>query len=96
MNMMVTEMYDALISAGADDSKARAAAEGLALEYRKSDQQFSELREDNQRLRAEMATLRDEISTKFEQINGQIVLLRWMLGLIIATNIAILFRVFWT
>ena len=30
MSIMVTEVYDALISAGADEQKARAAAEAVA------------------------------------------------------------------
>src|ERR1700752_1881209 len=40
MTMMVTELYDAFISAGVSEEKARAAAEVMA----NYDQQFSEIR----------------------------------------------------
>ena len=40
MSIMVTEVYDALISAGADEQKARAAAEAVA----KYDKDISEVK----------------------------------------------------
>ena len=53
MNMMLSEVYDALMSAGADEANARLAAEGLATAQDDS-RSSSELREDN-RIPTEMA-----------------------------------------
>ncbi len=83
MGMMATELYDALLSAKADEPKARAAAEAMALAEKSSNDQFLSLRDDIQKLRIEM-----------EKFRGEMTLIRWMLGIVIATNIAILLRIF--
>ena len=66
MNMMVSELYDALLSAGAEEAKARRAAEGFATSDQEFRKQFSELREDNQKMRTEMASLRGELKSEMQ------------------------------
>ncbi len=65
MSMMISELYDALISAGADDSKAREAAKAVA-----------------------------DYEARFNTIESELKLHRWMLTLLIALNITILFKLF--
>ena len=72
MNMMLSEVYDALMSAGADEAKARLAAEGLATAQDDARRQFSELREDNQKLRTEMAALRGELKSEMAALRGEL------------------------
>ena len=63
--MIIEEIYDALLEAGASEAKARAAARAIA------------------RYESEMSDIRSILR-----------LHSWMLGTLIALNIAILFRVF--
>ena len=72
MNMMVTELYDALISAGADEAKARRAAEGMATNDQDFRRQFSDLREDNQLMRTQMADLRGELKQEMSGLRGDV------------------------
>ena len=72
MNIMVTEIYDALMSANADEDKARRAAEVLATSDAERKQQFAELREDNQKMRTEMAAFRGELKAEMEALRGEL------------------------
>ncbi|MYZ50210.1 DUF1640 domain-containing protein [Propylenella binzhouense] len=72
MNIMVTEIYDALMSAGADEEKARRAAEALAVSDRELRSQFADLREDNQKMRTEMAALRGELKGEMAALRGEL------------------------
>ena len=76
MSVMVTEVYDAFLSAKADEQKARAAATAIAASDDVHSNRYQELRSDIQKLQGEMT------------------LLKWMMGLVIATNLAIILRVF--
>lgn len=105
MNMMITEVYDALIDAGAQELKARDAARVLADLDLESRDQFSALREDNQAMRTEMADLngmlrremselRSELKRDGQAMQGQMTTLKWMFGVAVAVNIAIALRLF--
>ena len=58
MSMMISEVYDALRSANADEDKARAAATALAVNERRIEDQFSALLEDNTKMRGEIVLVR--------------------------------------
>lgn len=94
MNIMVSELYDALISAGADEAKARRAAEGIAGSDQEFRKQFSELREDNQKMRTEMADLKGELRHEMQALRGELSLVKWMIGVLVGLAVAILIRVF--
>ena len=103
MNMMVSELYDALLSAGAEEGKARRAAEGLATSDQDFRRQFSELREDNQKMRTEVANLRGELKlemqglrTEMSGLRGELSLIKWMGGVLIGMATAILLKVLFT
>ena len=89
MSMMISEVYDALRSADADEEKARAAAVALAASEKRVEEQFIELRKGIEALRL---VLRTELS----RMRGDLNLIRWILGLVLATNIAIVLRLFLT
>ena len=106
---MITEVYDALVSAGADDTKARRAAEVLA-DY---DGKFSALErridlfESN--VNGRFGALESHVDgrfaaleTKFDgrclaleaKFDGKFSLLYWMLGILIAAVISLVVRAF--
>ena len=93
MNMMVSELYDALLSAGADEAKARRAAEGLATSDQDFRKQFGDLREDNAKMRTEMADLRGELRREMQELRGELSLVKWMGGVLIGLAVATLLRV---
>lgn len=105
MNMMVSELYDALLSAGADEAKARRAAEGFADSDQQFKLQFAALREDNQRMRTETASLRGELVNSMTTLDGSIrremqslraelSLIKWMAGVVVGMLIAVLLKVY--
>ena len=100
-NMIVEELYDALIEAGASEEKARAASRAIAdmqghfanIEKnisrldQKVDQRISELDQ-------KISELRSYVDQRFTQVDGTLQLHKWMLGTILAFIIAIFFKVF--
>ena len=89
------------MSAGADEAKARLAAEGLATAQDDARRQFSGLREDNQKLRTEMAALRGELKSEMAglrsefksdmtALRGDFTTLKWMFGALVAMAAAAL------
>ena len=103
--MIVEELYDALIEAGASEAKARAASravadmEGQFTQIRndisrldqKLDQKISEFRADVDRRFSEF---RSYVDQRFTQVDGTLRLHNWMLGTILAFLVAVFFKVF--
>jgi hypothetical protein len=81
--MIVEELYDALIEAGASEEKARIASRAIA------DMQghFTNIQTDISRLDQKISELRSEVDGTFRLHN-------WMLGTILAFLIAVFFKVF--
>ena len=108
MTTMITEVYDALVSAGADDGKARRAAEVLA-DY---DSKFASLErridgverridvfESNMNgrfgvIEARFTGLDGRFAALEAKFDGKFNLLAWMLGFLIAGVSAIVLRLF--
>lgn len=72
MPAMLSEIYDALVEAGASQEKARAAAEAVA-EYREG---FIRIESSIGGLRAEMGSLRTEMTS----LRSDLMTNRWILG----------------
>jgi len=72
MSTMISEVYDALLAAGAPEDKARKAAEVLA------------------NYESQFAAIRTDLAT----IKGDINLLRWMLGFVLAGIVTLIFKAF--
>ena len=81
--MIVEELYDALIEAGASESKARAASRALA----DMETHFAKIREDISRLDQKVEHLELKVDGTFRLHN-------WMLGTILAFLVAVFFKVF--
>ena len=75
MTVMIAEVYDALRSAGADDEKARKAAEAVA-----------EMKKIEAGLSSEMHGVKLDV----QGIRGEIATLKWMNGGLVAVAVAIL------
>ena len=71
MSLMVREVYEALLEAGASEEKAVKAAEALA----SYDTRF------------------DRIEQRFTKIEGDLALLKWMVGFTLAGVVGILLKV---
>lgn len=83
MALMVGSLYDALRSANVDEAQARKAAEDVS-DY---DKRVNGL--DGSFLRLEGKIDRIE-----QKVEGRFTLLQWMLGFVLAMNVALLFRAF--
>ena len=91
MTTMIAEVYDALVSAGAPEDKARKAAEAIAAyedRFATIDQRPVKIDGDiNQRF----TKLEGEINQRFTKVEGEIKLLRWMIGFNLTGTIGIIF-----
>jgi hypothetical protein len=85
--MIVEELYDALIEAGASEEKARAASRAMADMHG----HFENIQKDisllDQKIDREISEFRSEV-------NGTLQLHNWMLGTILAFLVAVFFKVF--
>jgi hypothetical protein len=88
MAEMVSEIYDALIAAGAPEDKARAAA--VAVVSLKDEPWKRAIEKDMAGIRVEIASMRVEMA----EIKGTQRLHAWILGTNTAMLIALLFKVF--
>jgi hypothetical protein len=79
MSTMISEVYDALISAGAPEEKARKAAEAVAV----FDRNFSEF---DKKLTV--------IEMRLVHIERELTMHRWLFGIIFAMQAAILVKLF--
>jgi hypothetical protein len=83
VSTMISEVYDALLSAGAAEDKARKAAETLA----DTDNRFS-------RVDGAILKLESKLDGAVLKLEAELVLVKWMVGFAIALNVAILTRSF--
>jgi hypothetical protein len=82
MTTMIAELYDALVAAGTPDDKARKAAEALA-GFDAYEQRFVRVEADISELKRDVAELkRDNL------------VMKWMLGFVLAFQVAIFFKLF--
>jgi len=65
MTMVISEIYDALLSAGADEAKARKAAEAIV-----------------------------EHEKRFDHIDNELLLLKWMMGVMLAGTVPLVLKAF--
>jgi hypothetical protein len=80
MATMISEVYDALLEAGASEEKARKAAEAIAA----YDQRFVSLE-------TRLITLDGKVETFRAELKGEMPWIKWMLG----TNLVLTLGVLW-
>lgn len=98
---MLAEVYDALLEAGASPEASRKAAEAVAnFEGRANrieqdvGERTSGLRGELSKVREEVASFRGETRERFARIEGELTLLKWMLGVVVAGVATLVVRSF--
>ena len=120
MSVMISEVYDAFVSAGVPDDKARKAAEALSGNERRFDKlennidlrfaafesnvdaRFANLKSQidarfanlKSEIDARFAALKSEMDTRFAKVDGELLLLKWMMGFTLALVFAIFAKQF--
>jgi hypothetical protein len=93
MSTMITEVYDALTAAGAPDDKARAAATVLA----NADNRFDRIDFEIVSLKADVSVLKSDVSvlkTDVSKLKTDVGIMKWMMGFVLAFQIAIFVKLF--
>jgi len=93
-NMIVEELYDALIEAGASEEKARAASRAMA----NMEGHFAGIRNKISDFRSEVGRSFSDVDRRFSEFRayteGVFRLHNWMLGTILAFVVALFFKEF--
>jgi hypothetical protein len=89
MTTMIAELYDALLAAGSPEDKARRAAEAMA-GYDAYDQRLGRIESDIGEVKRDVSDLVRRV-TALERDN---LLNRWMLGFVLAFQVALLVKLF--
>jgi hypothetical protein len=96
MTTMVAELYDALLAAGTPDEKARKAAEAMA-GYEAYEQRLGRMETDIGELKRDVGELRRAVSgldQRVSGLSGEVLLVKWMLGFVLAFQVAIAIKLF--
>jgi hypothetical protein len=89
MTTMIAELYDALLAAGSPEDKARKAAEAMA-GYEAYEGRFVRIEADIAELKRGIAELkRDVVELKRDNL-----LMKWMLGFVLAFQVTIFLKLF--
>jgi len=89
MTTMVAELYDALIAAGSPEDKARKAAEAMAgLEAQ--EQRLGRIEADIGELKREVV----ELGRRMSGAERDLLLLKWMVGFVLAFQVAVFAKLF--
>jgi hypothetical protein len=83
MTIMLSEVYDALVAAGVPEDKARKAAEALGGGERRFD-----------KLESLLDKLESRLEARFVRVEGEAVLLKWMIGFVLAFQAGIFVKLF--
>jgi predicted RNase H-like nuclease (RuvC/YqgF family) len=103
MTTMIAEVYDALIAAGSPEDKARKAAEAVAdfetyePRFVRIETSLSNLERDVGELKRDVAELKHTISGidgRLAGLRGEVLLLKWLMGFILAFQAALFFKLF--
>jgi hypothetical protein len=87
MTTMVAERYDALIAAGSPEDKARKAAEAMA-GFDAYEQRFIRVETDIADVKRDVAELKRDVA----ELKRDNLLMKWMLGFVLAFQVAIFFK----
>ena len=96
MTTMIAELYDALLAAGAPEDKARKAAEamtapeGFGPRFVRIEGDISELKRDVSELKQDVSELKRDVA----ELKRDALLTKWMLGFVLAFQIAIFLKLF--
>jgi hypothetical protein len=89
MTTMIAELYDALIAAGSPEDKARKAAEAMA-GLDAYEPRFARVETDIAEVKRDVAGLKQDMA----EVKRDLFLLKWMMGFLLAFQIAIFIKLF--
>ncbi len=84
MTTMIAELYDALIAAGSPEDKARKAAEAMTASEG-FEPRFLRIESDISELKRDLSELKQDVA----ELKRDALLMKWMLGFVLAFQIAI-------
>ena len=87
MTTMISELYEALINAGATEEKAREAAVALSAENLNSKDTIAEVKAE---LAGDIAALDEKLSGRIAALDKKMAVMQWMMGTTLAGVAAIL------
>ena len=90
---MISELYEALINAGATEEKAREAAVALSAENLNSKDTIAEVKAE---LAGDIAALDEKLSGKIAELDKNMAVLKWMMGATLTGVAAIIAKLFFT
>lgn len=93
MATMITEIYTALKDIGVSDEKAQRAAEAMAVDSPR----LTRLEGNVDKIVADVSVLKADgivIKAEVAGLKADSAMMKWMLGFVLAMNVAILFRLF--
>ena len=88
---MISELYEALINAGATEEKAREAAQALSAENLNSKDTIAEVKAE---LAGDIAALDQKLSGKIAELDKNMAVLKWMVGATLTGVAAIIIKIF--
>ena len=88
---MISELYEALINAGATEEKAREAAVALSAENLNSKDTIAEVKAE---LAGDIAALDEKLSGKIAELDKNMAVLKWMMGATLTGVAAIIVKIF--
>ena len=91
MTTMISELYEALINAGATEEKAREAAQALSAENLNSKDTIAEVKAE---LAGDIAALDQKLSGKIAELDKNMAVLKWMVGATLTGVAAIIIKIF--
>ena len=91
MTTMISELYEALVDAGATEEKAREAAQALSAENLNSKDTIAEVKAE---LAGDIAALDEKLSGKIAELDKNMAVLKWMMGATLTGVAAIIVRIF--
>ena len=107
MTTMISELYEALVDAGASEAKAKQAAEALAYmdvggraasgtkaEAAENLSSKDHIADVKQELAGDIAGLDEKLSGKITELDKKMAVMQWMLGATLAGVVSILVKIF--
>ena len=98
MTTMISELYEALVDAGASEAKAKQAAEALSAENLSSKDHIADVKQGlagdiaglDEKLSGKITELDQRLSGKITELDKKMAVMQWMLGATLAGIAAIL------
>ena len=104
MTTMISELYEALINAGATEEKAREAAQALSAENLNSKDTIAEVKAElagdiaalDEKLSGKITELDQRLSGKITELDKKMAVMQWMMGATLTGVAAIIVKLFFT